>query len=305
MGSSAYSGQQLLLQHNDLGLQFREGFAKLREAEELLDVTLACEDDTLDVHKVVMSASSPFFRKVLLKAKQKHPFIYLKGVKFDHLKVIVDFVYKGEAFVAGDELDRFLEAAQELQITGLATDEDEEKKTPQKKTSNENTSVKNTMKNKDKKSKSASKELVLDNFEFETQSKAVEIKKEMGDAADAGDKPINDKQDVKLNIDEETLKELKNEVDKNTETTDDADGGKTYKCKLCGKEYKKKNKAGDHIETHLDKFNFSCEYCAKPLKNRKGLRSHIIYNHTKKRTEDQPMEESPEEEDEKKTESVV
>merc|ERR1711936_470285 len=228
MGSSAYSGQQLLLQHNDLGLQFREGFAKLREAEELLDVTLACEDETLDVHKVVMSASSPFFRKVLLKAKQKHPFIYLKGVKFEHLKVIVDFVYKGEAFVAGDELDKFLEAAEELQITGLATEEEEEKKSPKKKNTNENTSVKNTMKSKVKKSKTESKELVVENFEFESQSKVVEIKKEMGDAAD---KPIIDRQEVKLNIDEETLKELKNEVENNTQTTDDPDdGGKKYKC---------------------------------------------------------------------------
>merc|ERR1712086_442447 len=159
MSSSEYSGQ-LLLQHSDLGQQYRDGFRELREAEELLDVTLACEDDTLDVHKVVMSASSPFFRKVLSKTKQSHPFIYMKGIKFEYLKVIVDFVYKGEAFIAAEDLDNFLEAAQELQITGLATDEDEQRKV-------EKSEKPNT------KEKEESEELVLelDNFDFELKEK--------------------------------------------------------------------------------------------------------------------------------------
>ena len=203
MGTSVYSGQQLLLQHKDFILQFREGFSKLRETEELLDVTLACEDDTLDVHKVVMSASSPFFRKVLSRVKQSHPFIYIKGIKFEHLKVIVDFVYKGEAYIAGDELDRFLEAAQKLQITGLATDEDEEM-TPLKKV--ENSSIKK-IKSKDTKAKGETTELVLENFEFESQTKKVDIKQEQEhEVSDTGVKPINDRQDIKLNVDELSIK---------------------------------------------------------------------------------------------------
>jgi len=290
MGSSVYSGQQLLLQHNDLGLQFREGFAKLREDEELLDVTLACEDDTIQVHKVIMSASSPFFRKVLLKAKQSHPFIYMKGIKFKHLEVIIDFVYKGEAYVAGNELDRFLEAAQELQIAGLVANEDEEKHTPKIKNILENSLIGNTMETIGMKSKAA-EELVPDNFEFESQVKEVEMKQEnINEIENTEVKPVNERQDIKLNIDEKTLKELKNEADNNIETKDDGDGGKISKCKLCGKEYRARNKARDHIETHLEQFTFPCEYCGKALKNRKGLRSHIVYNHTKKRTDEYPVE---------------
>eukprot|EP00091_Calanus_sinicus_P014399 TRINITY_DN3191_c0_g1_i2.p1 TRINITY_DN3191_c0_g1~~TRINITY_DN3191_c0_g1_i2.p1 ORF type:complete len:146 (-),score=35.06 TRINITY_DN3191_c0_g1_i2:483-920(-) len=124
MATAGYSGQ-LFLQHSDVTNQYL-AFKELKEAEELLDVTLACEDETLDVHKVVMSASSPFFRKVLLRSKQTHPYIYMKGIKFEFLKIIVDFVYNGEAFIAADDLDSFLEAAQELQIKGLANGEDEE-----------------------------------------------------------------------------------------------------------------------------------------------------------------------------------
>jgi len=240
MGSSVYTGQQLLLQHNNLGLQFREGFEKLREAEELLDVTLACEDDTIQVHKVIMSASSPFFRKVLLKAKQSHPFIYIKGIKFKHLEVIIDFVYKGEAFVDGSELDRFLEAAQELQIAGLVANEDEEKHAPKVKNILENSLIENTIETIEIKSK-ASEEIVPENFEFESQVNEVEMKQEnKNEIGNAEVKPVKERQDIKLNIDEKTLYELKNEADNNIDTKDDGDGGKISKCKLCGKEYKAK-----------------------------------------------------------------
>ena len=33
-----------------------------RTAGEFLDVTLACDDDSIDVHKLVLSANSVFFR---------------------------------------------------------------------------------------------------------------------------------------------------------------------------------------------------------------------------------------------------
>jgi len=287
MSSSEYSGQ-LLLQHSDLGQQYRDGFRELREAEELLDVTLACEDDTLDVHKVVMSASSPFFRKVLSKTKQSHPFIYMKGIKFEYLKVIVDFVYKGEAFIVAEELDNFLEAAQELQITGLATDEDEQRKVEKSEKPNTREKVE-------------SEELVLEleNFDFELKEKK-EFKQEKEEMLtkthmEADLKPLkynafNDKQDIKINIDEDTLRELKDEVENNMKTETNTEGGKITKCKICGKEFKKRNKASEHVETHLDKFSFPCEFCGRSLNTRRGLKSHIVYNHTKKKNDESVSE---------------
>jgi len=287
MGASGYSGQ-LLLQHNDLGLQFREGFEKLREAEELLDVTLACEDNSLDVHKVIMSASSPFFRKILSRMDRNHPFIYMKGIKFEHLKVLVDFVYKGEVCIASEELDVFLEAAQELQITGLATDEDEEKTSEKNKIQNQQSALEKVSKKE---------QVVVDNFEFEKKRREVEIKqeREIEDKTKAEIKPAVERQEVKLNIDEETLRELKEEIDKNILSKDDPNGGKIHNCKICEKEYKKRQKMSEHVETHLDKFTFPCSFCDKILNTRNGLRAHIVYNHTKKKTEELPKEESVQE----------
>ena len=294
MGAQGYSGQ-LLLQHNDLGLQFREGFEKLREAEELLDVTLACEDDTLDVHKVVMSASSPFFRKVLSKTDKNHPFIYMKGVKFEHLKVLIDFVYKGEVCIASEELDVFLEAAQELQITGLAADEEEEKIPEISGIQNHKKfSMEKVSKDEGKKSKVGLPNIPGDNFEFENKHTEIDIKqeKEFEDNKKPEIKPAVERQEVKLTIDEETLRELKEEIEKNILSKDDTNGGRIHNCKICGKEYKKRQKMSEHVETHLDKFTFPCSFCDKILNTRNGLRAHIVYNHTKKKTEDMPKEES-------------
>merc|ERR1712086_757943 len=271
MSSSEYSGQ-LLLQHSDLGQQYRDGFRELREAEELLDVTLACEDDTLDVHKVVMSASSPFFRKVLSKTKQSHPFIYMKG----------------EAFIAAEDLDNFLEAAQELQITGLATEEEEQRRVEKSEKPNTKEQVE-------------SEEIVLEmeNFDFELKEKKdfKQEKEEMltkthmeADLKQLKYNAFNDKQDIKINIDEDTLKELKDEVENNMKTETNTEGGKITKCKICGKKFKKRNKASEHVETHLDKFSFPCEFCGRSLNTRRGLKSHIVYNHTKKKNDDSVSE---------------
>ena len=93
------------------------------------------------------------------------------------------------------------------------------------------------------------------------------------------------KQDVKMNIDDETIGELTKEIEKNMETVENSAGHKMIKCKFCGKELKKKRKASDHIETHLDQFSFPCEFCSKSLTTRKGLKSHIVYNHTQRNKE--------------------
>ena len=111
----------LLLQQSDFQSNFVGSFQDLRTAGEFLDVTLACDDET--AHKVVISACSPFFRHVLAKAKQAHPFIYLKGILHQDLLALLDYMYNGETKVPAEDVNRFIEAAQDLKIKGLVPDE--------------------------------------------------------------------------------------------------------------------------------------------------------------------------------------
>ena len=95
----------LKLQHTDFLSEFIGSFNALRSAKELFDVTLACEDETVEAHKVIISACSPFFRHVLTKTKQNHPFIYLKGVLHKDLVAILDFIYNGETQVPAKDMN--------------------------------------------------------------------------------------------------------------------------------------------------------------------------------------------------------
>ena len=96
------------------------------EDKHFTDVTLACEDgQQLEAHKVILAASSPFFQNVLERNKHPHPLVYMRGLKFEDLLAIVDFIYCGEANVFQENLDSFLTTAKELQLKGLMGKTDE------------------------------------------------------------------------------------------------------------------------------------------------------------------------------------
>ena len=48
--------------------------------------------------------------------------IYLKGISSAELEHVTDFIYNGEASITQDELKKFLETAQDLQVKGLQGD---------------------------------------------------------------------------------------------------------------------------------------------------------------------------------------
>ena len=118
--------EKLCLQWNDFQENLKDAFGNLREDNDFADVTLACEDgQQVEAHKVILAASSPFFEKLLGKNKHPHPLIYMRGIKFDDLLAIVDFLYRGEANVFQENLDSFLATAGELQLKGLMGKPDE------------------------------------------------------------------------------------------------------------------------------------------------------------------------------------
>ena len=94
-------------------------FGDLRHDTDFVDVTLACEDQSLKAHQVALSACSPFFKKMLKKYSHPHPLIYMRGVKFDHLFALMDFIYFGKVDIPQGSIEEFLLLANELQIKGL------------------------------------------------------------------------------------------------------------------------------------------------------------------------------------------
>ena len=101
--------EKLCLQWNDFKENVNSAFGDLRQDKEFTDVTLVCEDgQQVEAHKLVLVASSPFFKNILTKSKHPHPLIYMRGVRSENLLAMVDFFYFGEANVHQEYLDIFL-----------------------------------------------------------------------------------------------------------------------------------------------------------------------------------------------------
>ena len=122
------SFEKFCLKREDFEVTLSRSFAGIRESKHFLDCTLISDDeegvysDNLQAHKVILSACSEFFRNILTKESicaHSNPLIYLKGICTQDLNYALDFMYNGEVNVARDELDRFLEVADTLKITGL------------------------------------------------------------------------------------------------------------------------------------------------------------------------------------------
>ena len=117
--------EKLCLKWNDFQENVNTAFGRLREGTDFVDVTLACEDgQQVEAHKVILAASSPFFDNLLKKNRHPHPLIFMKGVKFEDLLAIVDFLYCGEANVYQENLDSFLCIAEDLKLKGLTGQQD-------------------------------------------------------------------------------------------------------------------------------------------------------------------------------------
>ena len=123
------------LRRNDLQENVNTAFSDLRKDCDFTDVTLASEDgQQIEAHRLILSASSPFFQKLLKRNQHAHPLIYMRGIKSEDLLAIVDFLYYGKADIYQENLDTFLNIAEEFQLKGLNGSEDGGN--PQKKTFN-------------------------------------------------------------------------------------------------------------------------------------------------------------------------
>ena len=111
--------EKFCLRWNDFESNISGAFRELREDKDFFDVTLACDDEQIQAHKVILSACSSFFRTVLRRNPHAHPLLYLKGVKYTDLQSVLNFMYHGEVNVAQEELNSFLAVAEELKVKGL------------------------------------------------------------------------------------------------------------------------------------------------------------------------------------------
>ena len=112
---------------DDMSLKWKEfeenlvaSFTQLRRDNDFTDVTLVCEDGLqIEAHRLVLCASSSFFKTILKMNSHSYPLVYMRGIMSSELTPLVEFLYNGEATVQPEDLDTFLLLAEELQLKGL------------------------------------------------------------------------------------------------------------------------------------------------------------------------------------------
>merc|ERR1712155_301395 len=74
------SMEKFCLKWNDFRSNASKSFSCLRKEEDFFDVTLVSDDEQhIAAHKLVLSASSEFFKNILKKTSHSSPLIYLNG----------------------------------------------------------------------------------------------------------------------------------------------------------------------------------------------------------------------------------
>ena len=259
--------EKLYLQWNEFQSNASTTFKELRNESDFADVTLVCEDNQpIEVHKVILAASSPVFQTMLKVNKHTHPLIYMRGLNSRNLVSLVDFIYCGEVNINQDDLETFLFIAKDLEIKGL-----ENQEYPQELVSSSPpfplqpmTKKPGSKKQTIPKTTKIYQETIAFDWPIKIEPHASNLVKKNAEE----DKTIIQEQVPLLELDEQ----IKSMMDK-TE--------KGFNCNVCGITMPKKHHIVNHVEVKHMKMAHPCTLCVNEASftSRKGLAQHVSNKH--------------------------
>ena len=274
---------------NDFQKNISLAFTNCQESEDFSDVTLVSNDGVkFSAHMLILSASSNLLRTILTQHKSPHPLLFLRGISTDHLRSILDFVYRGEVNVFTEGVEEFLKIAKELEIKGMdGYDEDNKKHDiieakkeipgpkhlepihntrkahmPDQDSSNEDRVNFYTQQKEDQ--KMPKQEQLAAGPVVETKAVTVDQAVTVAQALIYGDTWVRG---------EDTL-------EKTIGIMMERAGG-SWNCKVCQQNFMdSRQKLRDHVEeTHVRGVSHICHQCKKVFESRHYIKSHIMRAH--------------------------
>jgi len=120
-------GKAIVLNCENFDLSSSNLFKKLRKESNFYDVALGCTDSNgrlLQAHKVIVSAFSSVLKDMITQDasinSKRNSSMFLRGISYQDLSSILDFIYQGEVCVNEERLASFLSVAEDLKIDGLS-----------------------------------------------------------------------------------------------------------------------------------------------------------------------------------------
>ena len=208
-----------------------QSFSVLRREEDFYDVTLVSDDQTqIPAHKLVLSASSEFFKSILKRNSHSHPLLYLSGVDSKSLGFVLDYIYQGEVQIYQHDLDNFLEIAQKLKIEGLLATVDPEPK--------------------------------KEDFNFKNSP----TESSFGDSESEQERKVYQNRSVRNVHSDKTVSVSDNsEVEEKIEQLIERRDGRHH-CRSCDYSSPNRGHAKEHAELHIEGLSYSCQFCYKTFR---------------------------------------
>ena len=242
--------EKFCLKWNDFQVNVSKSFSTLRKEQDFHDVTLVSDDNkVISGHKVVLSASSEFFKNILRKADHAKPMIYLNGVGSKQLSQILDYIYDGEVQLFQEEVDNFLSIAHKLKIDGLIE---------------EDTGTETKLK----------PDVHFEDVEDIVEKFTPKADKREGKVWNEG----NNEKTVVLD-NSPSLEDTKKVVDQMI-----VKDGDSWLCKTCNKTTRTNCQIRKHAEIHIDGLSFPCLICGKTFRSRQSFSQHKFSQHKQKQT---------------------
>ena len=267
------SNEKFCLKWNDFKENVSNTFGTLRDDTDFTDVTLACEDgQQVEAHKVILASSSPFFQNLLKRNNHQHPLIYMRGLKFDNLVAILDFLYHGEANIYQENLDSFLVIAEELKLKGLtgseSDKEENERQHDQIINSDNQTYFAN---NKDKPRIQEQDYKISENFLKKVADENILVS---NNTVALTERKVTVSEIQEL---DDKIKSMMKKGDKMCTGT--KSNLRVSVCTVCGKEGQW-TIIRNHIEAnHIEGISHPCNFCDKTFRSKSSLANHISLHH--------------------------
>ncbi|XP_023329061.1 protein tramtrack, beta isoform isoform X5 [Eurytemora carolleeae] len=292
--------EKFCLKWNDFERNISSAFRDIREEKEFFDITIACEDEQMQAHKVILSACSPFFRSVLKRNPHQHPLVFLKGVSLKDLRAVLNFMYHGEVNVAQEDLNSFLQVAEDLRVKGL-TQNNSSSSNSQPKSKSESRSESRPRRRSSGEPNSAPKRFrpdppaVVADTEDDIQEveevvpvKAEPIAPPIVSVADPGTMAMYEDETSggTMMLDENNFDEYGQDYDQDEYTEQnfmvagqDGSSGTYLPCDVCDKLIHKNSLARHILRKHTGDQTVQCDICEVLVKNIYALKVHMRKYH--------------------------
>ena len=89
-----------------------EALESMLYEESLCDVTICAAGQQVKAHRVILAASSAYFKEIFSATlPNQYPIVFVKSITIEDLNAILEFMYKGEVTVPHQQLQSLVTSA--------------------------------------------------------------------------------------------------------------------------------------------------------------------------------------------------